>query len=273
VVCRCRGVNYGVNLLGIVVFLGEIRIWQRIANPPSSVRLRPEPLRLDPCEVPVFPGFRGVFCVSGAVCSEEPTTRNGAPGCQSEPLRADREGTSEGTSAEVDSCLPSVPVARISCGSGLLGCRVSISPTLSTAPATSSRLESRGGVTTAGEDPPPPLRAWAGLKPLDQKCQRPRGAHGAFQISGELGIAQCRRLPRFPVVLKASFEDRNNYRLFGRVYQVLHVENVEKASLDRLEVFGCYGVLNPSPYPVNSCASDFVEAMECHRDHEIALRP
>lgn len=130
-----------------------------------------------------------------------------------------------------------------------------------------------GGVATAGEDPPPPLRAWAGLKPLDQKCQRPRGAHGAFQISGELGIAQCRRLPRFPVVLKASFEDHNYYRLFGRVYQVLHVENVEKASLDRLEVFGCYGVLNPSPYPVDSCAADFVEAMECHRDHEIALRP
>lgn len=149
-----------------------------------------------------------------------------------------------------------------------------MSPIPSTAPAPSSRLESRGGVAeTAWEDPPPSLRAWAGLKPLDQKCQRPRGAHGAFQISGELGIAQCRRLPRFPVVLKASFEDQNNYRLFGWVYQVLHVENVEKASLDRLEVFGCYGVLNPSPYPVDSCAADFVEAMECHRDHEIALRP
>jgi len=31
-VCRCRGVNYGVNLPGTVVLLGDIRIWQRIAR-------------------------------------------------------------------------------------------------------------------------------------------------------------------------------------------------------------------------------------------------
>ena len=38
------------------------------ASPPSPLRS------------PGFAGFRGGFCVSGARCSAEPTTRNGAPG-------------------------------------------------------------------------------------------------------------------------------------------------------------------------------------------------
>jgi len=36
-----------------------------IANPPSSVRLRPEPLRHHPCELPELPGFAGVFAFLG----------------------------------------------------------------------------------------------------------------------------------------------------------------------------------------------------------------
>jgi hypothetical protein len=58
-------------------------------NPGLAVRLQIRHRRfdsdrslsaLDPCELPELPGFAGVFCVSEARCSAEPTTRNGAPG-------------------------------------------------------------------------------------------------------------------------------------------------------------------------------------------------
>jgi len=90
----------------ICVFLGVFGPRRRIANPPSSVRLRPEPLRFRPLRSSGIAGFRGGFCVSGALAL--------------------------GPNHRPQSC-PRVPL-RAPSGRG------SISPTPSTAPATSSRL-------------------------------------------------------------------------------------------------------------------------------------
>ena len=66
-------------------------------NPGLAVRLQIRHRRfdsdrslsaLDPCEVPVLPGFAGVFAFLGPSLSGPPTARKVAPECQSEPLRA-----------------------------------------------------------------------------------------------------------------------------------------------------------------------------------------
>ena len=62
---RERGYIRGYIARGTRVSPEESGARGPIANPPSSVRLRPEPLRHHPCEVPVLPGFAGVFAFLG----------------------------------------------------------------------------------------------------------------------------------------------------------------------------------------------------------------
>jgi hypothetical protein len=77
-----------------------------------------------------------------------------------------------------------------------------------------------------------PYPGWPNRAPLaaasndgfrGRNAKGPAGYAGPFRVSGGLGIARCRRLPRLPVVLKASCEDPKNYRLFGLGNQVRHV--------------------------------------------------
>jgi len=62
---RLRVVNFVVNARGNGLLHGKCRDRQRIANPPSSVRLRPEPLLLKPLRCADNSGLRRGFLLRG----------------------------------------------------------------------------------------------------------------------------------------------------------------------------------------------------------------
>ena len=67
-VCCCGSGRCSGHFLGIAAIPGRNRLRLRIANPPSSVRLRPEPLNRRPSRCPGNSGRRGGFFVFSNEC-------------------------------------------------------------------------------------------------------------------------------------------------------------------------------------------------------------
>ena len=67
-VCCCGCGHLCGHFRGIAAIPGRNRLRLRIANPPSSVRLRPEPLNRRPSRCPGNPGRRGGFFVFSNEC-------------------------------------------------------------------------------------------------------------------------------------------------------------------------------------------------------------
>ena len=78
-VCGCGCGRLCGHFSEIATIPGRNRLRLRIANPPSSVRLRPEPLSRRPLRRPACTGFRRGFFVGGLLIGPLPVNRRTRP--------------------------------------------------------------------------------------------------------------------------------------------------------------------------------------------------